>query len=107
MSDSQPPGYAQLRGALTRGVTLRITKAVASQASKDGLALFRDYLVSQDLSSATVSAYEYDISLFARWFKSVRGQEFLLGQLVYQDLTHYREHLVLLKRAPVTIKRKM
>lgn len=60
----------------------------------DWLSEFRTYLVDQDRSENTVSAYCRDVELYARWFEAVNNESFEPRLLNAPDLREYRRHLL-------------
>ena len=55
---------------------------------------FAASLANSGLAPLTVRAYRHDVSLFLKWFTSIKDGESKLSDLTTADVTSYRQHLV-------------
>jgi integrase/recombinase XerC len=81
---------------------------VARNSSDRWLADFVGRLRRDDLASATVRGYRYDLQQFLRWFPLAKGSSLRLEKLSILDLINYRQHLVNVEALkPATVNRRL
>lgn len=74
----------------------------------DFLNEYQNHLETIGLSNSTVEGYTSDVSLFAKWLKGSRGDEFDPANIVPRDLTDYRSYLLTVKGyKKSTVNRKL
>jgi hypothetical protein len=79
------PGFTQQTGGLTRGTTLRTTQPAKRKSPDRWHADFVGRLGRDDLASATVRGYRYDLERFLRWFSQAKGSSSSLETLPILD----------------------
>lgn len=71
------------------------------------MAPFLDSLAREDLASATLRGYRYDLRHFLAWHATVQEEPFCLERLAEFELMSYRQHMVAAGRRPATINRRL
>jgi hypothetical protein len=89
-------------------MTLRAIQAVeAIAAEPDWMAPFLASLARDDLASATLRGYRYDLRHFLNWHQSVQDGTFAIKSLAEYELIAYRQHMVAAGLRPATINRRL
>jgi integrase/recombinase XerD len=79
-----------------------------TQSVTDDLAAFLLDLYRQEVSPKTLSSYQSDLSLFARWFAETNREPFSARAVTPTDIRDYKAYLVSVKRqAPATVNRRL
>ena len=72
------------------------------------LAMFREYLLTQDRAALTVQGYLSDLVCFVRWFEQTNGESLSLPAVTPTDVREYRQYLVTVQgRKPATVNRHL
>lgn len=89
-------------------MTLRAIQAVeAIAAEPDWMAPFLASLARDDLASATLRGYRYDLRHFLNWHQRVQDGTFAIKSLAEYELIAYRQHMVAAGLRPATINRRL
>jgi integrase/recombinase XerD len=64
-------------------------------------------LAREDLASATLRGYRYDLRHFLAWHRTVQGSAFSVESLAEYELVAYRQHMVSAGRRPATVNRRL
>ena len=64
-------------------------------------------LAGDDLASATVRGYRYDLRHFLAWRRTVHDSSFTIERLVEGELIAYRQHMIATGRRPATVNRRL
>jgi len=79
-----------------------------AQTVTDDLAAFLLDLYRQEVSPKTLSSYQSDLSLFARWFTETNREPFSARAVTPTDIRDYKAYLVTVKhQAPATVNRRL
>jgi integrase/recombinase XerC len=76
-------------------------------AEPDWMAPFLASLARDDLASATLRGYRYDLRHFLNWHQSVQDGTFAIKSLAEYELIAYRQHMVAAGLRPATINRRL
>src|SRR5215207_4507991 len=70
--------------------------------------MFVTDLGRQEVAPLTLTSYQSDLALFARWFVATNGEAFTAAAVTPTDVRDYRAHLVSVEhRAPATVNRRL
>src|SRR5829696_8843301 len=62
----------------------------------------------QEVAPLTLTSYQSDLLLFARWFTGTNAEPFTAAAVTPTDVRDYRAHLVsVAQRAPATVNRRL
>ena len=64
-------------------------------------------LARDDLASATLRGYRYDLRHFLAWHRTVQDSAFAVEGLAEYELVAYRQHMVAAGRRPATVNRRL
>lgn len=91
-----------------REAPLRTIRAAKPPSAPNWLADFLADLRTEDLSSATIRGYRYDLEQFLRWLVEAKGTPPRLEKLTAIDLITYRQFLINVKALkPATVNRRL
>jgi len=79
----------------------------AAAADPSWLVEFHASLTREDLSSATLRGYLYDLRHFLHWHSGLQDAPFSPNRLAEYDVIAYRQHMVAAGRRPATINRRL
>ena len=71
------------------------------------MASFLASLARDDLSTATLRGYRYDLRHFLAWHRTVQDAGLTIGDLADFELIAYRQHMVAAGRRPATVNRRL
>lgn len=77
---------------------MRAIKIKADISANQWLEKFKQHLITQDLSPATIRGYLYDLNHFHVWLSEFSGPEVPLDSIVAVDIAAYRQHMNETKR---------
>ena len=79
--------------ALTPGLIMRAIQLKDQNSSNHLFEQFEQYLITMDLSPASVRGYLYDLNHFEAWLMDMSGSGSSLDSIVTVDIAAYRQHM--------------
>ena len=64
-------------------------------------------LARDDLATATLRGYRYDLRHFLAWHRTVQDMDFAVEDITEYELIAYRQHMVAGGRRPATVNRRL